>query len=96
MPGTEVEPVVNFQPPSASQSTQHTENVPSAVRDRKEALARIATLVANGQIELPANLTLDELLAVVESVRNHRRLNLLRHIARCIACDIVANSKHNR
>lgn len=53
---------------------------------------RLALLVANGQIELPLGLPHDELRTVIDRTRELRRQNLLRHVARCIAVDIVRSS----
>jgi hypothetical protein len=59
-------------------------------------LARIASLVAAGQIGLPTNLAPDQLRVVIEIVRERRRQHLVRHIAHCIALDIVSSSKRHK
>lgn len=59
-------------------------------------LPRIASLVAAGQIDLPTNLAPDQLRVVIEIVRERRRQHLVRHIAHCIALDIVSSNKRNK
>jgi hypothetical protein len=60
-----------------------------ADRSAIEKLEWIAKLVADGQVELPRDLPLGSLRDVVDLVRRRRRQNLVAHIARCIAVDIL-------
>jgi hypothetical protein len=94
MPGPELEPVTSAQPPWPSQAKQHVRDQPTVIPDGFEKLARIAQLVADGQIELPFDLPPEQLTLVIDSVRERLRQHLMRHIARCIAFDIMSNGKH--
>lgn len=60
-----------------------------AVVDRSARLARIAQLVADGQLPLPLDLSSVDLQDVTDLVRQHRHVGMVRHIARCIARDIA-------
>jgi hypothetical protein len=79
------------QPPQSSQSNAHaagSERTPFA-KSPNEHQARIAQLVADGQVELPLELPQEQLRDVIDLVRNRRRQRLVSHIARCIAIDIL-------
>jgi hypothetical protein len=54
--------------------------------------ARLARLIADGQIDLPVELSTDQLNLVIPLVRERRRQHLVRHIAHCIAYDIQATA----
>ena len=63
-----------------------------SAQSHKEHLTQIARLVADGQIELPHGLSDDQFRIVVDLVRERWRQNLVRHIARCIAADLIRGS----
>jgi hypothetical protein len=82
---------VDLQPPQPASSNVYSpasEQSPPTQRS-DDRLARIACLVATGQIGVPLDLPDDELLAVVGLTREHSRQSLLRYIVRCIATDII-------
>ena len=56
--------------------------------DSPDQLARIADLVARGELPVPLHLPAEQLDKVVCDVRQHRRRRLVKFIARAIAQDI--------
>ena len=52
---------------------------------------RYSIIIAQGQIDLLFDVPKDQLDKVVGLVREHSRRNLVRHIAKCIAAELITS-----